>query len=720
MKIGAEFNSTIRCEAFLCPTEKPHNQVLFVLSYLSRGGFLMNNKRTHILVRLALLAVLVVAMLLVPAQRALAAACVSTGPGNWSNPAIWSCGVVPGAGDTVSIGHAVILDAVSARTVISLAITPGGSLLMNNNLTLTGTSGNVLDLNGTGGINLNGRTLLMNGSTAGGSSNIRVCDADHSISSTLAGGLFRMTTSGTNSFTRYVTTAGCSTPGSVTFGSNVTIQVDAGYWQYGDFDPGSGLTTINGTLKINPGGEIVGNSPTYGSGSTLNYNTGGGANYTAGPEWAAGTDLSTPGVPYNVLLSNGNTNVVFPIDATRTVMGDLTIGSLTNINLSSSCGVGTCSLTVKGDWSNNGGQLTHNGRAVIFDSTLAHQFIGGTAVTTFFDLVINNSNDVELAYRIEIENMLDMQLGNFDLDFYNVTIGPYGWINNPAPSTTRMIIADDGRLCKIFTGTSSYDFRYVIGDHQDPDDNTNMGPAYLNYTPFRLILPFGVYNAYNVCAKVTHPRHPFIGATITTDYLWRYWTLTSSGTGVGTFDGQFLYDGRDYQTGVGDVGDVIGDEGNMFGAEFYPSGLLWTWFDPVVPAPWSYFYIAGVTMKQQADYTALPKTPTAAAMASMEAVPAAGQVLVRWTTALELDTSGFKVYRSTSLEGERTLLDSDLIPSQAAGQVGGASYEFIDATAQAGVEYYYWIEALESGGSTFFGPMQATWYYQSFLPMLIR
>ncbi len=592
-----------------------------------------------------------------------------------------------------------------------------GNLVLGNNLTLNATSGNVLSIQG-GGIDLNGKTLTLSGSTSSGSSNIQICNGSHTISGG-TNSVFLMSTV-SNVFTRYVTTSGCGTAGTLTFGSNVTVEISSDNWQYSRFDPGSSLTTINGILKISAGGQVVGNSPTYGSASTLNYNCGGGGNYTIGTEWAAGS--SGAGVPQDVLLTTINTRVVFPADSPRTVLGGpeasghgIRMASNTTLELSSTCSGGTnaCNLTVLGDWTNDGGSLSSvTQRRVVFSNTSRQQVIGGTASTTFQRLEINNSNDVLLQHEIEVESVLYMTNGDFDLDAYNLTMKRDATISISSPSTSRMIIADDGKLCKTFhLVTDPNSFLYPIGDNSfDGADGEK------NYSPFTLDLPYydDQYDAYNICAKVTHTRHDHIGSTITTDYIHRYWTLTSSGSGEGTFDGTFQYDGAAYDEDV-EAGDVDGDEANMYGAEYYPSTQIWTWYDHVVPAS-NNFFLDDVTMYSQADYTALPKTPTAATMADMTAADSGGAVRVAWTTGIETDIVGFNVYRGTSPDGEQTLLTASPIGCQYPGLPQGADYEFVDTTAQTGVKYYYWIETVGPNLSKFFGPLDASWFFRIFLP----
>ena len=87
----------------------------------------------------------------------------------------------------------------------------------------------------------------------------------------------------------------------------------------------------------------------------------------------------------------------------------------------------------------------------------------------------------------------------------------------------------------------------------------------------------------------------------------------------------------------------------------------------------------------------------------------AGFITLQWATATERDNYGFNLYRATSEDGERTLLNAELIPSLVApGSPYGAEYEFVDNTAEAGVQYFYWLEDVDIYmKSTFHGPVTA-------------
>jgi hypothetical protein len=116
-------------------------------------------------------------------------------------------------------------------------------------------------------------------------------------------------------------------------------------------------------------------------------------------------------------------------------------------------------------------------------------------------------------------------------------------------------------------------------------------------------------------------------------------------------------------------------------------------------------------------------SPTAVTLVNFTANrTGAKSVVVRWTTASELNTWGFHLLRSAT--GDRAgaeRITATLIPGK--GRNGGASYEWLDATAAPGVTYSYWLEETELGGAVrIYGPAttagtSATGAFRVYLPL---
>lgn len=78
--------------------------------------------------------------------------------------------------------------------------------------------------------------------------------------------------------------------------------------------------------------------------------------------------------------------------------------------------------------------------------------------------------------------------------------------------------------------------------------------------------------------------------------------------------------------------------------------------------------------------------------------PAPARIVVQWTTATEINTAGFNVYRAERAEGPYTKLNAQLIPASDA--LTGGKYQYEDTTVVAGQTYYYQLEDVEYGGAT--------------------
>jgi uncharacterized repeat protein (TIGR01451 family)/fimbrial isopeptide formation D2 family protein len=99
-------------------------------------------------------------------------------------------------------------------------------------------------------------------------------------------------------------------------------------------------------------------------------------------------------------------------------------------------------------------------------------------------------------------------------------------------------------------------------------------------------------------------------------------------------------------------------------------------------------------------------TPTALRLVRLTAAREGDGVTVRWTTAVEVNTFGFRLLRSNT--GERAgavEVTNALIPAEGNAS-SGASYSFVDMTTSPDTAYSYWLVAVdEQGGSEEFGPV---------------
>jgi hypothetical protein len=127
------------------------------------------------------------------------------------------------------------------------------------------------------------------------------------------------------------------------------------------------------------------------------------------------------------------------------------------------------------------------------------------------------------------------------------------------------------------------------------------------------------------------------------------------------------------------------------------------------------------TVDNDYDFGFYPR-PTGVTMSSFQVDLNAGTILVSWETLSEVQLAGFNVYRSTSPNEKGLLLNSQLIPAQAGGQMSGAYYELSDSNAPKGAAIYYWLEIVYTDGYTeVIGPeVSYIWNIPMFIPFLLN
>ena len=100
-------------------------------------------------------------------------------------------------------------------------------------------------------------------------------------------------------------------------------------------------------------------------------------------------------------------------------------------------------------------------------------------------------------------------------------------------------------------------------------------------------------------------------------------------------------------------------------------------------------------------------------LSSLTATPGVERIIIAWSTASEIDTVGFNLYRAEAEAGKYIKINSSLIPAQGSA-TKGTSYESIDTNVQNRKTYYYKLEDINTKGiSTFHGTVKAVprWWY---------
>jgi hypothetical protein len=81
-------------------------------------------------------------------------------------------------------------------------------------------------------------------------------------------------------------------------------------------------------------------------------------------------------------------------------------------------------------------------------------------------------------------------------------------------------------------------------------------------------------------------------------------------------------------------------------------------------------------------------------------------IVIEWSTASELDTVGFNIYRMSSPENEKVKVNPELIPSSF-DPLSGGNYQIEDENVTPGMNYIYSLEEIEiNGGKNELGDIQ--------------
>ncbi len=191
----------------------------------------MKNTARFLISAIIMMGLLVTAFFILP-QPAYADTCTSAGGGgDWNNNATWSgcSGVFPDSGDDVVIANGSPVTVNVASAANTLTVETGATLNFDADLTVSGTSGNVLVLRN--GIDLDGQILTLNGN---GSYNILVDGGARTITGASGSRVLIYTNSDI-----YTITVASANGGTLVIDTNVTLELKALSNTQTRFDPGS-------------------------------------------------------------------------------------------------------------------------------------------------------------------------------------------------------------------------------------------------------------------------------------------------------------------------------------------------------------------------------------------------------------------------------------------------------------------------------------------------
>ncbi|MFY8003710.1 MAG: hypothetical protein ACOVNR_02665, partial [Chitinophagaceae bacterium] len=311
----------------------------------------------------------------------------------------------------------------------------GGSIQLASNLTATASgTGNALALVSAASFDLNGNTLNLTNATA---SNIQVSN-----------GVVNFIGTGTINISGAAKTITSTSSGTVSFGSGITIALANA------FNPGSSLTTINGTLQINSGGSVNTNGFTLGNSGVITGNT---TNSIPGTVIfsGAGTVNGSATTTFNNLTLNGAATLT----TAPTISGTLTMNAGSSVATNSptygasSTLVYATAMTEGLEWPSASGPQNVTLNASIGTVTLSNnvQVNGGLlTINTGSTLDVSTSNfGITLAASANFANS-----GTFTARNGTVTFSGAGTVSGSSTTTFSTVILN-GALTGSFSVATS-------------------------------------------------------------------------------------------------------------------------------------------------------------------------------------------------------------------------------------------------------------------------
>ncbi|MFL5763716.1 MAG: T9SS type A sorting domain-containing protein [Bacteroidia bacterium] len=457
------------------------------------------------------------------------------------------------AGTSAALGNMNL--SVTGLTSINGALTDnstGGSNVFNNvDLNSTGSFNNTAAETYTinGNLSTYGGDFIATGATPvfniAGNFNVvsGVCDVSRikftiGGTTTIAGTLDINSVRGTKTFNNIVVTSTGTFNSTVAenYAVNGNIQVD------GTFNANSGVWTLSGSGKTISGttaitfDDITDNGSYTNSASvTLGTSLGGTGTWSQAATGTVNLPISNANFSVNIFNASaaGNT-VIYSRAGNQTVIAP-NDGSYSNLTLSNSGTKQLAAATVVGKNvlisgsaafdSNNknltvGGNFTNNstftpGTATVTLNGSSAQTLGGTSVTGFNNLTVNNAAGITLGNSITVGGALAFTSGVITTSANKVTINSGGSVSGAG--TSKFV---NGFLEKAVSIGSSVSRTFEVGS------------GTTDYLPLTLL--FGTVSsvAGKITVKVNNGDHPNIGTSVIDDLksVNRYWSITNSGT----------------------------------------------------------------------------------------------------------------------------------------------------------------------------------------------
>lgn len=345
---------------------------------------------------------------------------------------------------------------------------------------------------------------------------------------------------------------------------------------------------------------------------------------------------------------------------------------------------GTNTLTVHGDFTNNGTFLPSTGK-MIFAGAVAKE-LKGSSTTDFYNLEINGSGALSLTDNVAIENELKMTQGRIILGNNNV------WNKGSllgGASDSYLDFSGSGILTQDVASLSSY--------------NLPVGSDGV-YAPATLTLNSGSLAAASVDVTTRNSVPSALNA-LNTYRVNRTWQIEPTGISGINYDISLEYN-------VGELSEA-GDETTLLpvkysGAKWYkPVGSSFTTGTPqgtgsvntgTKVADWS-----GLTSFSEFIIVGEAANPLPVEMVKFTSTCNQNNTLLEWETASESNAMDYLIQRS-----EDGMEWDEIANLQASGNTTTTTnYQFTDKRIGGGLKYYRLLQRDFDGEQTIFGPVSS-------------
>jgi hypothetical protein len=298
------------------------------------------------------------------------------------------------------------------------------------------------------------------------------------------------------------------------------------------------------------------------------------------------------------------------------------------------------------------------------DASIANT--GNGLPSTVRELIIDNSNNINLTNSTTVTNTLTLTSGVLIIGSNNITLGASASVSGIPSNTNMVTVNGSGEFKKIFNSTGS--FLFPIGDNASS----------YKYSPVTLTFTSGAFNNNAIGVKVETIKNSHNNSS--NDYLVRSWIVTNYGVTSFTYNITMQYL----------LSDVRGNESNIyFGKYDFGTWMLLSQANP------SNHTMSASNLNEFSTFTGGEQGAMPVELTSFNSTVSGRDVKLNWITASEENNKGFDVERMNTTNNSWEKFGF----VKGNGTVSHISnYSFTDSKLNAG-KYSYRLKQIDNNGN---------------------